>query len=148
MNSDKPESVPISEVVKQTAKPHPKAKALGAALFPITRVYEDLKTCEDLPSLFTILEGSNFLDVMGNAVEVAGKLMDEVQPRTPTKPGPNSRCGCGSGKKFKRCCGKAGARKRAIARRREAFEKAMAASEKSESGEPKSAAPEGEAPKD
>ena len=42
----------------------------------------------------------------GREVEVTTKLIDIIQPKPRVKIGRNEPCPCGSGKKYKRCCGK------------------------------------------
>ena len=107
-----PDSVPISEVVKRTRKMHPKAKELRATLGPIIKIAEQLGDVEDLGSLFALLEGTKLMDHMSNAVDVTSRLYEEVSPAKPRKAGPNTRCPCGSGKKYKRCCGSRSKRQR------------------------------------
>jgi len=126
------DSVPISEVVKRMTKVHPKAKELAAALGPIAKACEQLREVEDLPSLFSVIEGFDLLEKLSNAVEVTGALYEEVAPKKPQKAGPNSRCPCGSGKKFKKCCGSRARRQQQIRerdRRRAAEKEGSAASE-------------------
>lgn len=108
------DSIPISEVVKRKAKVHPKAMELAAALGPISSACEKLRDVEDIASLFSVIEGYNLLECLSNAVEVAGNLYEEVAPKKPQKANPNSRCPCGSKKKFKRCCGSRARKQQAI----------------------------------
>jgi SEC-C motif-containing protein len=50
-------------------------------------------------------EVSRFVCEQGQWLYVAGDLIDDRQEGRTAKVGRNSPCPCGSGKKFKRCCG-------------------------------------------
>ena len=51
-------------------------------------------------------ELSNFRKEGGRWVYIDGKMNPKGKPRTVDKVGRNDPCPCGSGKKFKKCCGK------------------------------------------
>jgi hypothetical protein len=93
---DAVEAMPRGEMVRKTRERHPPIDDVAAATAWWDRRPQDMDA-EDDP----------LLDEDGEVDESAGGLPEISEPyRAPAKIGRNEPCPCGSGKKYKRCCGR------------------------------------------
>jgi hypothetical protein len=70
----------------------------------IPEILKELQKTADVISLFSLLETSSLLEHLDDAASEIASIYQRV--KTFRKPQPNSRCFCGSGRKYKHCCGR------------------------------------------
>ena len=98
---------------------NPQSETLRAAFFDLLKVSEDqdkkadyltpdILKCAEYDAIYNTLNGSGIgeIDDFYDNLLNDSFPMDQPYRRTTPKIGPNEPCPCGSGKKYKKCCGK------------------------------------------
>jgi len=66
---------------------------------------EFIATATDRGTTLRLHEASRFVREDGGWLYIDGEIKEDPAAKQPAKPGRNAPCPCGSGKKFKKCCG-------------------------------------------